>query len=87
MNINNYLKEHNLQVIDECDAEEVDGIDEILINEVCINKEGLKLFEYESDILDSIVSEETIHDLFPNFIDFNENKGYLIGWDGKIITD
>ena len=87
MNINDYLEKYKLQYLEECNEEDAGGMDEINTREVCTNEEGLTLLEYESNIFDSAVCEETIHDLFPEFKDFDKNKGYFIEWNGRIMTD
>ena len=57
-------------------GEKVEGIESIEVKEVAENEDGLVLLEFESTLCDTMVSYETVKELFPNY-DFDINKGYL----------
>lgn len=74
MNTKDYLKEHDFRKISSNNENE--GIENIVVEEVCKNEDGLILLEFEKTISDTMVSYETVEELFPNY-DFDINKGYL----------
>lgn len=86
MNIDELLKEYNLEIHD--DFQEDDGGADVVESKViCTNESGLKLLELETDLIDSLVSFETVCDLFPNCDNLDPYKVYALQWEEKLITE
>ena len=86
MGLSEFLKEHSLYFVNEC-SEDDNGAEALETKEVYTSEEGLTLLEYESNVVDSLISEETIKELFPGFDAYDSNKGYLIEYGDKLIAE
>lgn len=81
------LEKHNLKPIDEMMEEynltpdNSENLDDIKYYEV-YSKGNLVLYEFDNNIVDSVVSEEIVNELFPEY-ETKKDKGYLIEENGK----
>ena len=75
MDIEKYFKEYGFRSRSTTD-EKVEGVENIEVKEVAKNEDGLILLEFDSTLCDTMVSYETVEELFPNY-NFDINKGYL----------
>ena len=90
--IEKILDEYGLTVTSSDDV--VDGIYEFIedealeLKEVCRNEDGLILMEYNDGINGSLLSIETVCELFPEHVnEIDINKNYLIMYENNIITE
>lgn len=83
------LEKYDLKPIDETieeyglmpDESDCNPDEEIKYSEV-YRKGNLVLYEFDNDIMDTIVSEEIVKELFPEY-EIKQGKGYLIEENGK----
>ena len=83
------LEEYDLkpyqEVLEEYDLnpeeETGEGFDKIEYKEVC-RKGNLILYEFEEDNFDSVVPEEVVNEIFPEY-ETDSTKGYLIEENGE----
>lgn len=71
------LEEYDLTPEDESGK----GLDEIEYKEV-YRKGNLVLYEFENGVIDSIVTEEIVNEIFPEY-ETDSTKGYLIEENGE----
>ena len=83
------LEEYNLkpykESVKDCglnpEEETGEGLDEIKYQEV-YRKGNLVLYEFEDDCFDSVVPEEVVNEIFPEY-ETDSTKGYLIEENGE----
>ena len=75
--LSNYADKYGLTPEDETG----EGLDEINYYEVC-RKGNLILYEFEDAIIDSVVPEEVVNEIFPEY-ETDSTKGYLIEENGE----
>lgn len=84
------LEEYNLkpykEILEEYgltpEENDIEGLDEINYYEVC-RRGNLILYEFEDANFDSVVPEEVVNELFPEY-ETDSMKGYLIRENGEI---
>ena len=81
MDIEKYFEEHGFR--SSTVEEKVEGIENIEVEEVAENEDGLILLEFESTLCDTMISYETVEELFPNY-NFDINKGYMLKYNGYL---